>query len=111
MRAVVATLAMLGALSAPVLAAEVVDVADLVEKQGPAVVNISTTKLTKRGPNGMPFDMPNDENMQEFFRRFFPGMPGGPGGQGGPMQEMPTHGRAPASSSAATAPSSPTRMW
>jgi len=88
MRVVVATLAMLGALSAPALAAEVVDVADLVEKQGPAVVNISTTKLTKRGPNGMP----NDENMQEFFRRFFPGMPGGPGGQGGPMQDIPTHG-------------------
>ena len=88
MRVVVATLAMLGALSVPALAAEVVDVADLVEKQGPAVVNISTTKLTKLGPNGMP----NDENMQEFFRRFFPGMPGGPGGQGGPMQEMPTHG-------------------
>jgi len=89
MRVVVATLAMLGALSAPALAAEVVDVADLVEKQGPAVVNISTTKLTKRGPNGMP----NDENMQEFFRRFFPGMPpGGPGGQGAPMQEIPTHG-------------------
>ena len=87
-RVVVATLAMLGALSAPALAAEVVDVADLVEKQGPAVVNISTTKLTKRGPNGMP----NDENMQEFFRRFFPGMPGGPGGQGGPMQDIPTHG-------------------
>jgi serine protease Do len=82
---------MLGALSAPALAAEVVDVADLVEKQGPAVVNISTTKLTKRGANGMPFEMPDDPNMQEFFRRFFPGMPGGPGGRG-PMQEMPTHG-------------------
>jgi serine protease Do len=82
---------MLGALSAPALAAEVVDVADLVEKQGPAVVNISTTKLTKRGANGMPFEMPDDPNMQEFFRRFFPGMPGGQGGRG-PMQEMPTHG-------------------
>jgi len=91
MRAVWTTLAMLGALSAPALAAEVVDVADLVEKQGPAVVNISTTKLTKRGANGMPFEMPDDPNMQEFFRRFFPGMPGGPGGRG-PAQDIPTHG-------------------
>ena len=91
MRAVWTTLAMLGALSAPALAAEVVDVADLVEKQGPAVVNISTTKLMKRGANGMPFEMPDDPNMQEFFRRFFPGMPGGPGGRG-PMQDIPTHG-------------------
>jgi serine protease Do len=77
------------ALSAPVSAKDAVDVADLVEKQGPAVVNISTTKLVKRGQQGLPFVIPDDEDMQEFFRRFFPG---GPGGQGGPMQEIPAHG-------------------
>jgi len=89
MRAVLATIAMLGALSAPVLATDVMDVADLVEKQGPAVVNISTTKLMKRGPNGMPFEAPDDEQMQEFFRRYFPG---GPGGQNGPMRDIPAYG-------------------
>ncbi|MGA9164352.1 MAG: DegQ family serine endoprotease [Thiobacillus sp.] len=89
MRAVLATIAMLGALSAPALATDVMDVADLVEKQGPAVVNISTTKMMKHGSNGVPFEMPDDQNMQEFFRRFFPG---GPGGQGGPVQEIPEHG-------------------
>jgi serine protease Do len=67
----------------------VVDVADLVEKQGPAVVNISTTKLVKRSPEGLPFPIPDEEDMQEFFRRFFP--PGG-SGQGGPMQEIPARG-------------------
>jgi len=50
--------------------------ADLAEKLGPAVVNISTTKVTKRSgiPGGeMPFDrfFGNDE----FFRRFFGDIP------------------------------------
>lgn len=76
------------ALTAPVLAKDVVDVADLVEQHGPAVVNVSTTKLIKRnsGP-GVPFVIPGDEQMQEFFRRFFPpNVPGGPG------QDMPARG-------------------
>ncbi len=89
MRAALASIAMVFALSAPVQAKDVMDVADLVEKQGPAVVNISTTKLVKRGAEGFPFGIPDNEDMQEFFRRFFPGMPGG---QGGPMQEMPARG-------------------
>ena len=89
MRTTLAAIALVFALSAPAVAKDVVDVADLVEKQGPAVVNISTTKLIKRGPDSLPFVIPDDEDMQEFFRRFFPG---GPGGQGGPMQEIPAHG-------------------
>ena len=90
MRKVLTTIAMLGALSTPAWAAAVMDVADLVESQGPAVVNISTTTLAKRSTNGMSPDMPgNSEDMQEFFRRFFPGMPGMPGG---PMPDTPSHG-------------------
>lgn len=89
MRSILATMALAFALTAPALAKDVLDVADLVEKQGPAVVNISTTKLVKRNAEGFPFGMPNDEDMQEFFRRFFPGVPGG---QGGPMQEIPARG-------------------
>ncbi|MDP1535108.1 MAG: trypsin-like peptidase domain-containing protein, partial [Rubrivivax sp.] len=90
MRTALATTALVFALSAPASAREVMDVADLVEQHGPAVVNISTTRLVKRGTENFPFAMPNDEEMQEFFRRFFPGMPGGPGAGGGPMQEIPS---------------------
>ncbi|HUX30979.1 MAG TPA: DegQ family serine endoprotease [Thiobacillus sp.] len=75
-------------LSAPALAKEAMDVADLVETQGPAVVNISTTRLVKHGAEGFPFAVPDDEAMQEFFRRFFP--PGVPGH--GPEQEIPARG-------------------
>lgn len=73
-------------------AKDAVDVADLVEQHGAAVVNISTTKLVKRGGmQAAPFGMPGDEQMQEFLRRFFP--PNGQGGQrGGPIQETPTRG-------------------
>jgi len=87
MRKALAATALVFALSTPALAREVMDVADLVEKHGPAVVNISTTKMVKRG-EGFPFAMPEDEEMQEFFRRFFPGAPGGPG----PMQDIPARG-------------------
>jgi serine protease Do len=82
-----AATALVFALSTPALAQNVMDVADLVERHGPAVVNISTTKMVKRG-EGLPFAMPDDEEMQEFFRRFFPGAPGGRG----PMQEIPARG-------------------
>jgi serine protease Do len=88
MRKALAATALVFALSTPALAREVMDVADLVETHGPAVVNISTTKMVKRGVEGLPFAMPNEEDMQEFFRRFFPGMPGGPGS----MQEFPARG-------------------
>ena len=86
-------LAMATSVSAEVARAqEVMDVADLVEQHGAAVVNVSTTKMVKRGgAQGMPFMMPGDEQMQEFFRRFFP--PNGQGGQpGAPMQDIPTRG-------------------
>lgn len=88
MRAALAATALVFAVSASAQAKEVVDVADLVEKHGPAVVNISTTKLVKRGGEAFPFPMPDDEDMQEFFRRFFPGAPGGRG----PMHEIPARG-------------------
>ncbi|WP_235953486.1 DegQ family serine endoprotease [Noviherbaspirillum galbum] len=46
------------------------DFADLAEKTGPAVVNIRTTERVKPGQNGLPGGA-EDEEMQEFFRRFF----------------------------------------
>jgi serine protease Do len=65
----------------PIAYANVVSLPDftvLAEKQGPAVVNISITQVMKRSV--MPFpNMPNDENLQEFFKRFgIPGVPGAP---------------------------------
>jgi serine protease Do len=47
------------------------DFSDLVDKVGPAVVNIRTTERAKMsGQSGMPPGM-DDPEMQEFFRRFF----------------------------------------
>jgi serine protease Do len=45
------------------------DFSDLVERTGPAVVNIRTTEKVKPG-QGMP-GAGEDEEMQEFFKRFF----------------------------------------
>lgn len=69
------------------------DFSGLAENQGQAVVNISATQVVPGGPMaGMPFPGgPNNEALEEFFRRFgIPGMPGMPGGPGGPNgQEAP----------------------
>lgn len=46
------------------------DFADLAEKTGPAVVNIRTTERVRPGQGGGVPGM-EDEEMQEFFRRFF----------------------------------------
>ncbi len=65
----------------PVLAKELPDFTELVEKQGAAVVNISTVQ-TVHGGGGPGFMLPpgmsEDDPFYEFFRRFQP-----PGGQGG----------------------------
>ncbi len=59
------------------------DFTSLVEKQGPTVVNISITQVMQGSNAGIPFGMPDDPNLQEFFKRFgIPGVPGQPG-QGG----------------------------
>ncbi|WP_371857198.1 DegQ family serine endoprotease [Duganella callida] len=64
------------------------DFADLVDRVGPAVVNIRTTerpKQAQRGGNGMP----GDEDMQEFLRRFFGGQMPGPNGRA-PRRQAPS---------------------
>ncbi len=64
------------------------DFTELAEKHGAEVVNISVTQIAQAGANGgapfpFPPGMPDDENLQEFFKRFgIPGTPGSPG-QGG----------------------------
>ncbi|MDP1718499.1 MAG: Do family serine endopeptidase, partial [Burkholderiales bacterium] len=61
-------------LLAPVaVAAQLPDFTELVEKQGPAVVNISTTQTAR--PNPLAPQIPNlqeDDPFYEFFRRFIP---------------------------------------
>ncbi len=66
-------------------AATLPDFTDLVDKVGPAVVNIRTSERSKAAlPQGLPGAPPgaDDEEMQEFFRRFF--------GQPNPRQQQPT---------------------
>ncbi|TXH12556.1 MAG: DegQ family serine endoprotease [Gammaproteobacteria bacterium] len=56
------------------------DFTELVEKQGPAVVNISTTQSVRgRGGSAHPFPFDENDPMYEFFRRFVPRQPGVPG--------------------------------
>lgn len=55
------------------------DFTDLAEKQGAAVVNISTTQVIHgRGAAPLPFD--EDDPMFDFFKRFMPRQPNGNGG-------------------------------
>lgn len=65
----------------PSFARELPDFTELYEKQGPAVVNISTTQtIHSEGQGMMPFpNVPEDDPFYEFFRRFAP--PGGGQGQ------------------------------
>ncbi len=74
----------------PARASELPNFADLVERAGPAVVNIRTVERAKGSSGAIP-QLPEgiDENdpFYEFFRRFFPPRPGNgnPHGRGGEM--------------------------
>ncbi|MSQ48959.1 MAG: DegQ family serine endoprotease [Betaproteobacteria bacterium] len=77
--------ALLALFYAGVAFAQLPDFVKLVEEQGNAVVNISTTQAARR-PAALP-QIPGieDEEMQEFFRRFMPRQQPGP--QQGPRPE------------------------
>ena len=53
------------------------DFTELAEKQGPAVVNISTTQTARGGNQAMPFPFDESDPAFEFFKRFIPRQPGG----------------------------------
>ncbi len=74
-----AVAALVATFATPSFGKELPDFTELYEKQGPAVVNISTTQTVHGGGAGMmPFpNVPEDDPFYEFFRRFAP-----PGGQG-----------------------------
>ena len=57
-----------------VQARELPDFTALVEKQGAAVVNISTTQIVRNMPQGLP-NVPEGDPFYDFFRRFAPQMP------------------------------------
>jgi serine protease Do len=71
------------ALVSPVSAQrELPDFSQLVEQQGRAVVNISTTqKVSSRAMPQLPPGLDEDDPMFDFFRRFIPQQPGTPGSQ------------------------------
>jgi serine protease Do len=53
------------------------DFTELAEKQGPAVVNISTTQSARAGNQATPFPFDENDPAFEFFKRFIPRQPGG----------------------------------
>ncbi|MDD2988607.1 MAG: DegQ family serine endoprotease [Zoogloea sp.] len=67
------------ALAAPVVARDLPDFAGLAERQGAAVVNISTTQAVRQVRPGVP-SLEEDDPMFDFFRRFVPRHPGAPRG-------------------------------
>ncbi|MDD2885328.1 MAG: DegQ family serine endoprotease [Dechloromonas sp.] len=48
------------------------DFTELAEKQGPSVVNISTTQVVKGNAQGLPFPFDENDPAMEFFKRFLP---------------------------------------
>ena len=63
------------------------DFVKLVEDQGAAVVNISTTQAVRRAAGVPQIPGIEDEEVQEFFRRFIPRQQPGQGPQQGPRPE------------------------
>lgn len=63
-------------ISHSVLAKELPDFTELVDKQGPAVVNVSTTQTIRSQQlfQGLP-NLPDNDPFNEFFRRFAPQTP------------------------------------
>jgi len=69
-------LALFGSLSLQAVAKDLPDFTELVEKQGAAVVNVSTTQINRTPQmfQGAP-NLPENDPFYEFFRRFAPQMP------------------------------------
>jgi serine protease Do len=77
MHKILALGALLISFTSSVLAKDLPDFTDLVEKQGAAVVNISTVQTVHNGGQGfqLPPGMSEDDPFYEFIKRFAP--PGG----------------------------------
>jgi serine protease Do len=75
-----------------VLAENLPDFTELVEKQGAAVVNISVTQTQKAVAMPQIPNLSEDDPMFDFFRRFIPQPPGGGGGGDGRGREAQGQG-------------------
>jgi serine protease Do len=76
--------------AAPVVAPSVAglpDFSDMVDKVGPAVVNIRTTEVVRQGGPGAEDGAGGEEEMQEFLRRFFGGQMAPRSRRGAPQQQ------------------------
>ncbi|HTT12763.1 MAG TPA: DegQ family serine endoprotease [Burkholderiaceae bacterium] len=89
-RAFVVLLFLLGCANAQAQSAQMLpDFTELVERYGPAVVNIRTVaRVSSQAAPGLP-DLDENDPMLEFFRRFFPPGPQQRPGPQGPQQRPP----------------------
>ena len=88
--ATVAVVLSAAAAPVPVRAQSLPDFTELVERVGPAVVNIRTTERARAGRAGGIPGMPEmDEDMLEFFRRFGMPIPGQPQNPQNPRRGQP----------------------
>lgn len=69
-------IALLGLFAQTIAAKELPDFTELVEKQGAAVVNVSTTQMVSSSPMAQGLEgLPEGDPFAELFRRFAPQMP------------------------------------
>ncbi|HSI38541.1 MAG TPA: DegQ family serine endoprotease [Methylotenera sp.] len=79
---------LIATINANAYAKDLPDFTELAEKHGSEVVNISVTQNIHGGAGMVPYPgMPDDEQMQEFFKRFGIPTPGVPGQNGAPTPE------------------------
>ena len=88
MRSILAIVGLLFAAQVSAQGRELPDFTRLVEEQGAAVVNVSTTQAARRTANPQ-FPGIDDDEINEFFRRFIPRQPGPGQGPGGPAPRTP----------------------
>jgi serine protease Do len=77
-KAIASTLALFLPLAVAAQTRELPDFTDLVERQGPAVVNISTSSERASGSPQIP-GLDENDPLYDFFRRFIPRQQPGPG--------------------------------
>jgi serine protease Do len=65
---------------------ELPDFTELAERQGPAVVNISSSQMRERRATPQLPELDENDPLYDFFRRFIPRQPGQPGQPGLPGQ-------------------------
>ncbi|MFK7914066.1 MAG: DegQ family serine endoprotease [Pseudomonadales bacterium] len=82
------TLMLALAFASAVSARDLPDFTELVEDNAPAVVNISTVQKSRSSSRQGRQGRPGNEELEEFFRRFFPPGRGGPG-RGAPEGDSP----------------------